>query len=517
MLEKRYLTYLIVVILQILPINIFAISSNSVTETNHEELAALGLSIWKNFTINVCWENPNGFSSERIWVKNKIADTWEANSNLRFVGWGDCTVTSDGIRISIADEISHTKGLGVNLNAKSKGMVLNFIFDRYYSEDCQLNRKSCIEWHALHEFGHVLGFTHEHNRHDQPDYVMCKNKSGTTGDINLTPYDLHSIMNYCHPDRPGRPTHDPNKIELSRYDIIGLQLCYGSPILSRTAVTKELLDSKIYPSMRQTVDNSTVLMHAAQNGYIDVVKEFLKDRRVDPNVQNSKGQTALMFAAGSGHTDVVRELLENQNKSDPNILTKEDVTALMYASRMGHVEIVNLLVNKGADIKKTTLNGEDALGLAIMGYRNVNPQSADQYIATEEIDIGKIQNSWAYMVIKPELDKITGKIDRKILHDIMAVYRERFQKIEKLLIENGADLNIVYSIGHSSFPALMWAANMGDLELIKLLLHHGADPYASYDAYKDGRKFNAIQMARYVGYEECARFLESVSAAQCEG
>src|SRR5690349_5517527 len=49
--------------------------------------------------IPVCWENPQGFSTERQWVKSAIENTWESVANISFNGWGQCNSNSSGIRI----------------------------------------------------------------------------------------------------------------------------------------------------------------------------------------------------------------------------------------------------------------------------------------------------------------------------------------------------------------------------------------------------------------------------------
>jgi hypothetical protein len=45
----------------------------------------------------------------------------------------------------------------------------------------------------MHEFGHLLGFSHEANRSDS----ACDETQGTDGELGITAYDWNSIMNYC--------------------------------------------------------------------------------------------------------------------------------------------------------------------------------------------------------------------------------------------------------------------------------------------------------------------------------
>ncbi len=78
-------------------------------------------------------------------------------------------------------------------------------------------RNKCRYADALHEFGHLLGFSHDHIGINSPD---CEGKriSGETIDMEMTYYDPNSIMNYCNRVRwDGR---------LSAGDICSVQVAY---------------------------------------------------------------------------------------------------------------------------------------------------------------------------------------------------------------------------------------------------------------------------------------------------
>lgn len=182
----------------------------------HQQLTGSRGTIWTSNAIPVCWENPTDTdATERGWVQSAAAATWEAASLVRFTGWQACAEESQGVRIRTGDYHPHTEALGSDLKGASGGMKLNFV----WSGCGGATHQQCVQFVAVHEFGHALGFSHEQNRADAAPWCREQNQ-GHTGDIYITAYDPQSIMNYC-----GSSWNNGGR--LSPSDIAGVQIWYG--------------------------------------------------------------------------------------------------------------------------------------------------------------------------------------------------------------------------------------------------------------------------------------------------
>lgn len=179
---------------------------------------------WQQSKIPVCWENPEDASEGDLEaVKTAVKGSWEKNSCLEFTGWKKCAPNNMGIRVLIDDDGPHAKGLGATLDGKRNGIVLNFSYQTW-GQTClksEKQRQLCNTSIAVHEWGHALAFSHEHNRWDTPAECL-KAPQGTNGDLALTSWDPDSVMNYCNPVYA-------NDGVLSDGDINGLHKAYCAP------------------------------------------------------------------------------------------------------------------------------------------------------------------------------------------------------------------------------------------------------------------------------------------------
>eukprot|EP00746_Dinoflagellata_sp_MGD_P165987 gnl/MRDRNA2_/MRDRNA2_95591_c0_seq1.p1 gnl/MRDRNA2_/MRDRNA2_95591_c0~~gnl/MRDRNA2_/MRDRNA2_95591_c0_seq1.p1 ORF type:complete len:821 (+),score=211.88 gnl/MRDRNA2_/MRDRNA2_95591_c0_seq1:85-2547(+) len=204
----------------------------------------------------------------------------------------------------------------------------------------------------------------------------------------------------------------------------------------KLALVKLILDSggKAAPACNE---GNTALHLAARNGYEDIVGFMLSKGKSDVNAQNNNGWSALIWAAMGGHTQVVDVLCKagvNYNLADA-----DGRTALMWASRHGHTGAVTHLLKKGIDLEIT-----DKAGLTV----------ADHAREYQELRV---------------LLGVTQDLQDQLLH----AARQNDMEGVRRAIEAGINVNMKDPDG---WTPIMWAAMHGSLDLVQLLLRHGANP-----------------------------------------
>lgn len=172
-----------------------------------QALSAVDGSFWTEREINVCW------TGESIPLADAIAGNWSNHIDVRFVYWGPCDgQPADAHRISIDTSLEQRPRSKIGTHSR------DHLPSMYIPANaCPADNLACWRHLIVHEFGHALGFGHEHLRTDAPEETDACGDGGAAPTFDITTYDADSIMNYC-----SKTTF------LSCGDIIGAQSVYGA-------------------------------------------------------------------------------------------------------------------------------------------------------------------------------------------------------------------------------------------------------------------------------------------------
>jgi len=222
------------------------------------------------------------------------------------------------------------------------------------------------------------------------------------------------------------------------------------------------------------------LIHlASDRGHLTVVKELV-DGGLDINHRASDGGTALVYSVGAGHTSIVDYLLENGARID------ESRTAKLYwmssiVSRVSNVATCRLLEDRGVNdwneqtecqlffaqfipgLSATRTGASETSAWISPILRRLTP--LHHYALRGFVDVLR------YVVEHHTDVNIDAEAEFGIRPLFLAVLGKRLSTA-RYLIERGAKLDGVYK--PTQWTMLHLAAHIGELEMVTLLLEHGA-------------------------------------------
>jgi ankyrin repeat protein len=184
--------------------------------------------------------------------------------------------------------------------------------------------------------------------------LMCAVESGATGvvgllleteGVNINPTSptqrplLQQAIEAGHIDTIKRLLQDP------RFDI-SCRWDYNSPLLAsiragRDPVTLFILSQGGLNDVRTLLQESALLL-ATRKGSLAVVKEILKDGKVDVNSTDHEGWNALRWAVSEGEMEIVRVLLADP-RTDVRSVDSHGRSAFTIAKHYGICKMAVLL------------------------------------------------------------------------------------------------------------------------------------------------------------------------------
>ncbi len=302
----------------------------------------------------------------------------------------------------------------------------------------------------------------------------------------------------------------------NRYGVTPLSLAATN---RNAAMAKALLDAGADANAKLS-GRGTILMAAARTGNAEIVRLLIEHGADVKSKGEAYGETALVWAAQENHAEAAEVLIAHgadvNLRTNPlerskdrfglegvlTILPHGNWTPLMYAARQGSLETARTLVGAGASVNLTDPDGSTALVLAIINghydtaallvEKGADPNIADAsgmaalYAAVDMNTLGEVYGHPAH----PTSSKMTALDLMKVLlaHGANPNARLKTPTTQRAHTPGEPTLN------EGSTP-LMRAAKNGDSDAIRLLLEHGADANATA---KNGT--TALMFAAGVGY-----------------
>jgi len=240
-----------------------------------------------------------------------------------------------------------------------------------------------------------------------------------------------------------------------------------------------LVEFKFSQTKEEREPDFEYILECCQFGKLGIIKNLFKNHKFDVNQKHWDGDTPLRRAIYGNQFEVVKYLVENG--ACVNAKDNCNSTPLYYACHYGELEMVKYLHEKGAYINSVNDSNWTPLHQASYWGRydivvylvengaNINAETTDEYRLP--IDGARY---WKHTNIVDYLTKMNPQNENRQtkLHLIFNKSVIDISEIKKSLKE-GVDVNERDDEGKT---ALYYACERNcDLDIIKLLVEHGAD------------------------------------------
>ncbi|KAK2599167.1 hypothetical protein QQS21_005357 [Conoideocrella luteorostrata] len=232
---------------------------------------------------------------------------------------------------------------------------------------------------------------------------------------------------------------------------------------------------------------STPLLHAVTRGGNPEAARMLLKHGANPNQASDEGETPLHAAAQANLVEMAALLL--QHGADMTLRYKSNRTPLHIAASCGHTEMVQLLLDDGADPALVDSANLTAFELAIYCGGHVDAAKA---LVKRKSSIDEGSDSGLRLLVRAVTDCNAKLVQLLLEHDVspntndpksdhVPLYKAAWKgdvDIVRLLLKHGAEVNIRCWAGDTP---LHEALRSKHLDVVRQLLEAGAKPTVAND------------------------------------
>ena len=264
---------------------------------------------------------------------------------------------------------------------------------------------------------------------------------------------------------------------------------YLATVNGSAAMIERLLAAGHDADVALTETLETVLMLTAKTGNPAAV-QLLIDQGADVHARQVRQFTPLMFAAAEGHAEAIEVLLaagadahaSTVPSTKPERRPPGGMTALLFAARQGHFDAARALLDGGADVNQTGADNTSPLLIALVNghyelaymllERGGDPNLADANGRGPLYAVIDLRNQQWSQAPAPELPQSEHMA---MIETLVAAGADLEQKLMGKIGHRGSfDMRWTELKGGTSFLRAAWN---GDIEVMRYLLAHGADPH----------------------------------------
>ncbi|KAI1180646.1 hypothetical protein F4777DRAFT_528793 [Nemania sp. FL0916] len=230
-------------------------------------------------------------------------------------------------------------------------------------------------------------------------------------------------------------------------EVLSITLLALAAALGKTSIVEYLLEQNANVNSRDPKYGETALHLASRNGHIEVV-DLLLSRHAAVNLEGRNGLSPLHLAARYARTDIAASLLDakaNLSQRDNNRNTPF-ITASLY----GQLEALKLLWERGSKDQLNEANIASNGPLHVACYNN-------------RLDTVKWLLSVGAAVDKPGMKKRSS---------LILACEKGYVEVIEMLLNHGADLHRGYDSLHQS--PILWSCYHAQLQSLKTVLKRGA-------------------------------------------